>query len=271
MSIIEPILLSPCQDKQYKEIDKQAANRASFFGDGIFETMIFSNGKIRFAKAHEERMNLGLEKLKIQSQGLSSLGQLEKFLLEDYGKTCNLRIRWNIFRAGLRKYTPQQSLAEETIMIASHSSPPLIKNSAYFSSTINVPFSPWANCKTLNALTYVMANIERNEKKMDEVILLDDKGNISEAGAANIFWIKDNTFYTPSLNCNCIAGIGRRMIIETIKKTGRKLNTGEYNEENLLSAEQVFTSNVTGIAYIKKIKETDFDTQPISFIEDLFI
>ncbi|UCS91899.1 aminotransferase class IV [Echinicola marina] len=270
MSIIETVFLSPNPDKQYHQIDQRLANRASFFGDGIFETMIFSNGKIRFAHAHEERLNIGLEKLKIYPKGLSSLKQLEGFLIKEYGKDCMLRIRWNVFRSGLGKYTPQQSATGEIIMIQAHSPGFSVKDQAYISTSIKISSSPWANCKTLNALPYVMANIERVEKHMDEVILLDDQNHISEAGAANIFWVKDGEFHTPSLNCNCIAGVGRKMIIETIKKAGKKLNIGEYNEESLLSAEQVFTSNVTGIAYIKKIKETDFDIKPISFIENIF-
>ncbi|WP_186755585.1 aminotransferase class IV [Echinicola salinicaeni] len=270
MSIFETVFLSPNQDKQFKEIDKQLANRASFFGDGLFETMIFVDGKIRFANAHKERLHLGLEKLKINAAGCSSINQLEEFLVEKYGKTCKLRIRWNIFRAGLGKYSPTKSTAEEMIMIQAYSEAITIKNQAYISSSINIPSSPWANCKTLNALNYVMANIERIEKKMDEVILLDNKSNVSEAGAANIFWTKDQEFYTPSLHCNCIAGVGRKQIIEAIQKTGKKINIGEYKAEILLDAEQVFTSNVTGIAYIKQIKEIEFDTKPISFIEKIF-
>ena len=105
---------------------------------------------------------------------------------------------------------------------------------------------------------------------MDEVILLDDKGFVSEAGSANIFWVKENVFYTPSLACNCIAGVGRRKIIEALGKAGYTVVEGEFTVEELLEANQIFTSNVTGIAYLANLENRSYDTRIIPVAEQLF-
>ncbi|MBD8487201.1 aminotransferase class IV [Echinicola sp. CAU 1574] len=245
-------------------------NRAALFGDGLFETMLFINGKIRFSELHWDRLQEGLSTLKINSNQLISISQLESNLADKFGADQPLRVRWSVFRSGLGKYTPVTNEREEIFMVQGHTQPPKIKNEAYISPSIHVPSSPWSHCKTLNALTYVMANQQRSEKKMDEVILLDQKENISEAGSANLFWVKKKTYFTPSLTCNCIAGVSRRKIIEHLKSKNIKIEEGEFSEGDMLQAEQIFTSNVTGIAYLKKIRETEFNTEPIPLIEELF-
>src|SRR5690606_25749424 len=193
--------------------DPVQVNRAAFFGDGVFETMVYRNGRIRFLKEHGERLQLGLRTLKITPSGLS-IGELEEFLRTQFIDKKDLRVRWNVFRSGLGKYTHTSHEARDLILVQDLDKPIQVKGHGYFSKTITIPSSPWSHCKTLNALPYVMANLERKELGMDEVILLDDKGFVSEAGSANIFWFKNNTFYTPSLACNCIAGVSRRKVIE---------------------------------------------------------
>jgi 4-amino-4-deoxychorismate lyase len=250
--------------------DPTLANRAGFFGDGVFETMVYTEGRIRFAKEHEERLQLGLQTLKINPSGLS-IGQLGEFLRAQYTNKKALRVRWNVFRSGLGKYTPTNHDARDLILVQGLDKLIKIKDRAYISDTIAIPSSPWSHCKTLNSLPYVMANIERKELGMDEVIMLDNKGFVSEAGSANIFWLKENAFYTPSLACNCISGVGRRKIIEALAKAGHPLIEGRFTVEELLGAHQVFTSKVTGIAYIAKIGHRSYSTAPISDLERVFV
>ena len=245
-------------------------NRAAFFGDGIFETMVYLNGSIRFLKEHQERLTLGMKTLKINRSGLS-IERLQQFLNSRYGNKKSLRVRWNVFRGGLGKYTPLNNDATDLILVQELEAPVEVKNQSYISSAFSISASPWSHCKTLNALSYVMANIERKERGMDEVILLDDKGCVSEAGSANIFWVKNGVFYTPSLSCNCIAGVGRRKILETLEEDGHTVIEGRFTVEKLLEAEQVFTSNVTGIAYIAALEQRSYSTTPIPYLHRLFI
>lgn len=255
--------------KGFSTCDPKAINRATLFGDGVFETMVFWNGSIRFPKEHTERLDMGLKKLKISRSGLT-VNYLEDFLKQNFPNKNQLRVRWNVFRGGQGKYTPLSNQAKDLIIVQPLDKPVKIKQTAYISESIMIHPSPWSHCKTLNALSYVMANIERKEMGMDEVILLDHRGFVSEAGSANIFWVKNDIFHTPSLSCNCIAGVGRRKIKEALGKSGASLIEGEFSVNELLNADQIFTSNVTGIAYLAHLENQSYITTPLPVVERVF-
>jgi 4-amino-4-deoxychorismate lyase len=246
------------------------ANRAAFFGDGIFETMVFTNGRIRFGNHHLARLNSGLRVLQLASKGIPTLKDLEKSLVITLGKEENWRVRWNIFRAGLGKYTPSTEGIRETLYIQPFQSAPLIKKTSALSKTVKLFPTPWANCKTLNALPYVMVNLERASLGVDEILLTDGDGYLSEAGAANLFWKKGDSFYTPSLTHNCIAGVGRAALIAHLKKKNIPLHEVSQKVDSLMEADQVFTTNVTGVSFISSFEDTVFDPTPIPVVRQVF-
>ena len=255
---------------KFKSYLKQTPTRDALFGDGIFETMVYVNNEIRFEKDHQERVLQGMDVLKINPEKISKLPFITSWLKQEFKDHPKLRIRWNIFRAGTGKYTPPIKEGNESLIVTSYTPPVSTKEKAYISQSIFVPASPWANCKTLNGLTYVMANMEREEKGMDEVILTAANGAISEAGSANIFWMKNGRFYAPSLETSCIAGIARKQIIRRLKALHLPLSIGTFFPEDLLDADQVFTTNVTGISHIGQINDRIFQTKSIPEIENLF-
>ncbi|WP_209329355.1 aminotransferase class IV [Lunatimonas salinarum] len=251
-------------------LEDKRPNRAAFFGDGIFETMVFINGKIRFGKQHFARLSEGLRVLQLPINELNHWSDLELFLQRKLGSAGYWRVRWNIYRDGLGKYTPDISGIRESIYIQPFSPAPHIKREAAICRTLRLNPNPWANCKTLNALPYVMANIERTNLGLDEILLLDAEGYLSEAGAANLFWVTQSTYYTPSLTHNCIAGVGRRALIDHLTEQNMSIQEGSFRPEALREAEQVFTTNVTGISYIERFGDRLFDTSPIASIEPIF-
>ncbi|HSJ69823.1 MAG TPA: aminotransferase class IV [Anditalea sp.] len=266
----ETLLLEMSESGQLHVASTLHYNRATLFGDGLFETMIFSKGKIRYKKSHLSRIAKGCKSLQLKLDNFLILDQCETFINTSFPHLKEIRIRWNIYRDGLGKYTPETNkVCHQFILQIYHYTPPILKQ-AYINQSLNVPSLPWSNCKTLNALVYVMANLDRQKKKFDEVILLNNEGNICEAGAANLFWIKDSVYYTPSLRSNCIAGIGRKAIIKELKSRNIELVKGEFKPKEFLAADQVFTSNVTGLHYISQIDMREFDTTPIPFLEQLF-
>lgn len=54
----------------------------------------------------------------------------------------------------------------------------------------------------------------------DETIMLNHLGNIAEASTSNVFFIKNNKIYTPSLTSNILPGITRYTIISLAKQMG---------------------------------------------------
>ena len=65
----------------------------------------------------------------------------------------------------------------------------------------------------MSALPYVMAGIEKQNRGLDDLIILSTKDHVSECIASNIFWLRKGTIYTPSLRSGCIEGIRRAQLI----------------------------------------------------------
>lgn len=231
-------------------------NRAMNFGDGLFETMVFDGTKIRFFDFHLDRLRLGMDTLKIEGF-TEAFAQLEGWIRERFAGQ-QLRVRWNVFRAGSGKFTPETNDASQTLHLQSLTSASPVKRQAAFSELVSLYPHPWSASKTLNALPYVLAAQEKKERGLDELILMDYRGKVAEASMANIFWRRGNKVFTPALECGCIAGVGRRAILEKIP---RLVTQGVFGSNELLSAEQVWVSNVIGVSYLEKIDSLEFSTE----------
>jgi branched-subunit amino acid aminotransferase/4-amino-4-deoxychorismate lyase len=240
-------------------------NRAMNFGDGIFETMVFDENKIRFFNLHLDRLHMGMERLRFEAHN-GDFSKLQSWLATEFSGQ-KLRVRWNVFRGGSGTYTPQTNDPIQTLHIQDFTAAPLIKSQAAFAEGIQLYPNPWSSCKTLNALPYILAAQERVERNLDELILQNHLGKVAEASSANIFWRRGKKVYTPSLDCGCIAGVGRRAILEKIP---RLVTEGVFGTNELLSAEQVWVSNASGISYLEKIDSLEFSTEPWEPLLEIF-
>ncbi|MBB6325688.1 branched-chain amino acid aminotransferase [Algoriphagus iocasae] len=243
-------------------------NRAMNFGDGLFESMVFENGKIRFSEMHLKRLLKGMGILGLKMEGIS-MEEIERLLTRDL-PTGKFRVRWNVFREGSGVYTPGSTGICQTLHVKEFCPSPVIKQTAYISNTIKVYPNIWSNAKTLNALTYVLANKERLELEMDEVILLEHRGFISEAGSSNIFWKTGEDVFTPALSSSCIAGVGRAVIIDHLKEKGVEVHQGLYLPEHIFKASAVWVSNAMGISYLGSVNQKEYSTETLPFLEKVF-
>ncbi|UZD23828.1 aminotransferase class IV [Algoriphagus halophytocola] len=243
-------------------------NRAGNFGDGLFETMIAVDGKIRFFDKHLQRLSEGMALLGLDSCCIDPDELSQLIASKSLGQV--LRLRWNVFRAGAGKYTPESSTLIQQLIISAHQSGPAVKNKVAIAKTMCLYPTVWSACKTLNAMPYVLANKERRERGLDEIILMDYRGFVSEAGSSNIFWRKEDEFFTPALACSCINGVSRRVIFEAFLKKKIILHEGEFTLDELLLADQVFVTNCTGISYLSELDEKKFEISPIAELEELF-
>jgi branched-chain amino acid aminotransferase len=104
--------------------------------------------------------------------------------------------------------------------------------------------------KTNNCLPYIMAGIYAQEEEFDEIILLNESGNICEAISSNVFLFINGILYTPSISDGCTAGVMRRKIIQLAKKMNIAVLESSLSPKLLEEAEEVFFTNaVTGLKW----------------------
>ena len=74
--------------------------------------------------------------------------------------------------------------------------------------------SPLAGVKVTSWLVNVWSLQEAQREGFDEVAMLNERGEVAECTAANIFCVKGGRVATPPLNSGCLEGITRGVLLE---------------------------------------------------------
>jgi branched-chain amino acid aminotransferase len=79
----------------------------------------------------------------------------------------------------------------------------------------------------------------------DEVVLLNEHGNVSECTSANIFAARDGQVWTPPLSSGCLAGVTRELLLSEVKVPGITVSERDLTLKDLESADEVFITSTT--------------------------
>jgi branched-chain amino acid aminotransferase len=108
--------------------------------------------------------------------------------------------------------------------------------------------------KTISWLNNVWSVAEAQKDGFDEVIMLNERGEIAECTAANIFVVKGDHVLTPPLSSGCLEGVTRSILFEIAGEAGAAIKEQTLKLEDLYSADEVFISstnrNVIGVGEI---------------------
>ncbi|MCH8914389.1 MAG: branched-chain amino acid transaminase [Thaumarchaeota archaeon] len=96
-----------------------------------------------------------------------------------------------------------------------------------------------------NYLNSIIATQEAKRNGVDEAILLDHNGNVSEAPGENIFIVKDGQLITPSLVSSALEGITRDAVIKIARDLDIDVVEREIARSELVISDEIF---LTGTA-----------------------
>ena len=100
----------------------------------------------------------------------------------------------------------------------------------------------------------MLAALSAKKEKWNDAVVLNTHGRICDTTIANIFIVKDNVVYTPSLQEGCVAGIMRRAVIQNLLEANGQLVEKEITITDLLAAEEVFlTNSMYHIRWVQRI------------------
>jgi branched-chain amino acid aminotransferase len=83
------------------------------------------------------------------------------------------------------------------------------------------------------------------ERGFDEVILLNERGEVAECTSANIFIAKGSEVWTPPLSSGCLPGITREVILGEVRVPGIKVIEKTVMPADLEAADEVFITSTT--------------------------
>jgi branched-subunit amino acid aminotransferase/4-amino-4-deoxychorismate lyase len=245
-------------------------NRGLAFGDGFFETLIYSDKHLRLAADHVARMQQAAAALYLTLPApLATAGALATTLgqLAEANNLPAARLRVQLWRSGGGRYTPPTDAAEwlaTTEPFAPDDSPVAV---ADFALDTQSSYSPLSFCKGPQAWRYVRAAHERQQRGLDE--MCDAAGHVAEAGAAAIFWLKEQVLYTPALASGCVAGVRRADILRRASALGIGCREGLFTTQDLLAADVVFTANVAAVRVVKQVGSVAFAEPALALLAGL--
>jgi branched-chain amino acid aminotransferase len=94
------------------------------------------------------------------------------------------------------------------------------------------------------ALNLVMLE-EAQARGCDEVLLLNERGEVSECTSANIFVARDGEVLTPPLDSGCLPGVTREILLEIAPIEGIPIREQTLRLEDLMTASEVFITSTT--------------------------
>jgi branched-chain amino acid aminotransferase len=107
---------------------------------------------------------------------------------------------------------------------------------------------PLAGIKRTAMLENLLALEEARSRGFSEAVMVNERGEIVGAAAANIFWAEGGELFTPSAGTGCIAGVTRGFVIEIARRLRLSVIEGGFPVQRLLDASEVFlTSTARGI------------------------
>ncbi|GAC1674310.1 MAG: branched-chain-amino-acid transaminase [Candidatus Acidiferrum sp.] len=103
--------------------------------------------------------------------------------------------------------------------------------------------SALAGVKSISWLNNVWMLAEAAKEGLDEVVLLNERGEVAECTSANIFVIKNGKIFTPPLNSGCLEGVTRGILVEIAPETGLSIVQQMLRPADLYEADEVFISS----------------------------
>jgi branched-chain amino acid aminotransferase len=134
--------------------------------------------------------------------------------------------------------------------------------------------SPLAGVKVTSWLVNVWSLQEAQREGFDEVVMLNERGEVAECTAANIFCVKGGRVATPPLNSGCLEGITRGVLLEVGAAAGVPVEEKKLLPEDLYAADEAFISstnrNLLPVSEIAGRKIGDGNTPVVERLEKVF-
>lgn len=220
-------------------------DRGLTLGDGLFETALAEAGELAFWDAHCARLERGCDALGLPRPERAALrtAALDALATEGLSSArAAVRMSWTA-GAGGRGLDRPATLQPNLVVIAAPAPLPQTPARLVTASVRRNETSLASRLKTLSYLDNVLARREATERGGDEALMLNTRGQVACAAAANIFWLEGGAVFTPLLACGVLDGIMRGRVMAAMPVT-----ECEAALERLYEAEAIFlTSSLIGV------------------------
>jgi len=123
--------------------------------------------------------------------------------------------------------------------------------------------SPLAGVKVTSWLQNVWSLQSAQLQGFDEVVMLNERGEVAECTAANIFCVRDRRVLTPAVSSGCLEGVTRSVLMEVAPAAGYAIEEAVLFPQDLFDAAEVFiTSTNRSLLGVVEIAGHGFPAAP---------
>ncbi len=240
------------------EKDLAAGQAGLMNGWGVFSTIRVSDGVLFAYERHWERMQRDAARMHVPfpPDGAGLKSRLLKLVEANSAGNATLRVVVVRNRGGLFE-GPDQERDFDVIAFTADVNP--------WGDSARLAVKPhgrhaqneFAGAKILSWSQNLTWYEEARQRGFDEVVLLNERGEVSECTSANIFVIDGGAVWTPPLSAGCLPGVTRELLLDEIRVPGITAGERTLLPQDLERAQQVFMTSTTR------------DVLPVSHIEGL--
>ncbi len=225
-------------------------DRGLLLGDGLFETLLWKEQSLVFGQAHATRMIRGAHVLGLPAPAHEAFVAAATAAVQKQGLATGLawvRVTYTA-GAGGRGLDRAPGLRPRLFAAAGSHRRPSSPARLHIASVRRNDASPASRLKTLAYLDNVLARREAHAAGADEAVMLNTRGQVACAAAANIAWVEDGVFWTPELDAGRLDGLMLSAVLEAA--AGLRIETRQVATpaRALERAEAIFlTSSLIGL------------------------
>ncbi|MFC3078737.1 aminotransferase class IV [Phenylobacterium terrae] len=243
-----------------------ADDRGLTLGDGLFETVLALSGRLVDWDAHLQRMAAGCQVLGLPAPDAAGADQLARAALAAAGLgEGRAAVRLTLTAgSGGRGLDRPQAPAPRMFATAAPAPAPAAPARLVTAAVRRNADSPASRLKTLAYLDNVLAREEARAAGADEAVMLNTRGELACAAAANLFWIRQGRLETPDLACGVLAGVMRARVLAAAARLGVAATEVRAPEAVLEDAEAVFlTNSLIGVRPVAAWNGRSFPASPL--------
>ncbi len=226
-------------------------------GDGVWEGLRVYDGKIFQFEEHLDRLFASAKAMSFKN--IPSEEEVKNAVfdcLKANKMIDGVHIRLTLSR-GLKTTSgmnPELNVFGCTLIVLPEYKPPVYGNEGIklITSSIrrNTPACLDSKIHHNNLINNILAKIEANLAGVDDALMLDLDGFVSETNATNIFYIKNKILMTPFPD-SCLPGITRKLVMDIANDLKIKNHEKRCSLVEFYTAEEVFTTGTMGeLSYV---------------------
>ncbi|CAN5606742.1 aminotransferase class IV [soil metagenome] len=220
-------------------------DRGLLLGDGLFETLLWVDGHLRCLDAHLDRLAGGCQTLGLPPLDRDAAAHLCRAAPAEAGiETGRAAVRLTLTAGSGGRGLDRPEAPVVRLVARAAATPPITSPaSLVLAKTRRNEGSPASRLKTLSYLDNVLARGEARAAAADEAVMLNNRGELACASAANLFWITGGKLFTPALSCGVLNGITRARVLKRAAALGVETAVVTAGVEALQAAEAAFLTN----------------------------